>query len=338
MKHYAAVLNGEEPPDYLLLRTVGVNFEGDEELPALIKKHDRAMRLFRQMRIENAAPHKKCGAGSNLLDLKSHLARRLLEECVFCRRRCEIDRTAGDVGFCGVGSEGVVASEFLHLGEEPELVPSHTIFFRGCTMRCAYCQNWDLLPADGRGASASTTALAELVRTRAEQGAINVNWVGGDPTPNLHTVLGTLTHMEVPLPQVLNSNMYYSGETMELLEGAVDVYLADMRYGNDDCASRLSSAPGYRETVTRNFLHANRTADVLVRHLVLPGHLECCTRPVVEWCAEHLGPQVRFNLMFQYHPEYRAGEHPEINRRLTHDERVHALELCEDAGLCNLVD
>jgi putative pyruvate formate lyase activating enzyme len=204
-------------------------------------------------------------------------------------------------------------------------------------MRCVYCQNWDLLPAGGRGFTAEPEILAEIIMERARRGSINVNWVGGDPTPNLHTVLGTLNLIEVNLPQVWNSNMYCSEETMALLEGAVDVYLADMRYGNDECAVRLSSAPGYRETVTRNFLHANTTADLLVRHLVLPGHLECCTKPIIEWCAVNLGKDVRFNLMFQYRPENHAREHNDINRNLSLKERKRAREIASDAGLVNVI-
>jgi putative pyruvate formate lyase activating enzyme len=131
--------------------------------------------------------------------------------------------------------------------------------------------------------------------------------------------------------------MYITHESMKLLEGVVDVYLGDFRYGNDEHASRYSSGANYWAVTTRAFLDAKAQADVLVRQLVLPGHLECCTKPIVEWCAKYLGKNIRFNLMFQYFPEYRAHIFPEIDRMLTGVEISRAKEIVKEAGLTNLV-
>lgn len=131
---------------------------------------------------------------------------------------------------------------------------------------------------------------------------------------------------------VWNSNMFTSSEAMELLNGVIDVYLGDFRYGNDVCAEEFSGVRGYWDVVSRNFAYAFETAEVMLRHLVLPGHLECCTRPIMEWVSENM-PGAYFNLMFQYRPEYKAGLFPTIDRRLTPEERSKALAMASEYGL-----
>jgi len=270
------------------------------------------------------------------LSAKIEKANEILRHCHFCERRCGVDRLEHEVGYCGVEAVSYYASEFLHYGEEPELVPSHTIFFTGCTFSCVYCQNWDISTAPTSGTPVLPERMAEIIAMRKHQGAKNVNFVGGDPTPHLHTILQIMDKCNVNTPMVWNSNMYCSKEAMELLSGVIDVYLADFRYGNDECAQKYSNVNNYWDITTRNFLLAHEDAEVIIRHLVLPTHLECCTKPIVAWVAKHM-PGVRFNLMFQYMPYYKANQYPEINRRLSYDERKRALEIVEEAGLRNLV-
>jgi putative pyruvate formate lyase activating enzyme len=116
----------------------------------------------------------------------------------------------------------------------------------------------------------------------------------------------------------------------------VDVYLGDFKYGNDACAKKLSKVNNYLEIVQPNFKSAYKTAEILLRHLVLPGHLECCTRPIAEWVAKNI-PQTRFNLMFQYSPCYRAGGYPEIDRYLTTEEEAQAIEIVTEIGIEDLL-
>jgi putative pyruvate formate lyase activating enzyme len=268
----------------------------------------------------------------NLLDLKLELSRRMLAHCCFCERRCGADRAAGKTGYCGVGAESRYNSDFLHMGEEAELVPSHTIFFSGCTFHCVYCQNWDIAMHPRSGLWAEPPMLAGVLQEGMSQGSRNANFVGGNPDPNLHTILETIKlvgHSGRFLPMVWNSNMYTSLEAMELLNGAIDIYLGDFRYGNDDCARELSDVEGYFGVVSRNFAYTWRTAEVMVRHLVLPGHLECCTRPIMQWVGRNM-PGAYFNLMFQYRPEYQAGLFPNIDRRLTEEERRAATAMAAE--------
>jgi putative pyruvate formate lyase activating enzyme len=219
----------------------------------------------------------------------------------------------------------------VHWGEEPELVPSHTIFFSGCTFNCVFCQNWDISQNPKQGDSFSPKKVAKLMERRS-MSTRNTNWVGGDPTSNLPFILETLTYSNVNIPQIWNSNMYLTEKTMELLEGIVDVYLTDFKYGNNDCAKRLSKIDNYWDIVSRNHKIAQGQCEMIIRHLVLPNHFECCTRPVLEWISKNL-KDVRVNVMDQYRPEYNAFEHDELTRKLKSEEFERARKLADDLGL-----
>jgi putative pyruvate formate lyase activating enzyme len=162
--------------------------------------------------------------------------------------------------------------------------------------------------------------------------ARNVNWVGGDPTSNLPFILTVLRECSADIPQVWNSNMYLTEESMRLLDGVIDVYLTDFKYGNDKCALRLSNAPEYMRIVTRNHLMAKKNAEMIVRHLVLPGHVECCTLPALTWISENL-KDVKVNVMSQYRPEHRAREFPELSGYLTEEDYYRSLKIAERLGL-----
>ncbi len=285
--------------------------------------------------IHDRAHFEKCDtdatANVSLLDLKIELAERIYHDCHFCERRCGVNR-ATTPGFCGV-LDSKYSSEFLHYGEEDELVPSHTIFFTGCTFKCVFCQNWDIARHPLAGTPADPERLAQRIHERTREGSRNVNWVGGDPTPHVPTILKTLRALAtlsrrndvdvrpIHTPAVFNSNTYYSRETMKLLDGVIDTYLSDFKYGNNTCARRYSYVETYVETVTRNLLASRE--QLIIRHLVMPGHFSCCTRPIIEWVRDAM-PEVRFNLMFQYTP-YNAAPYPEINRYLSDAERRDAL-------------
>ena len=271
------------------------------------------------------------------LDGKLALAAELASPCRTCERKCGAERKECRKGVCGV-LDSRVSSEFLHYGEEPELVPSHTIFFAGCTFKCVFCQNSDISQDPAHGASIAPASLADRI---ARGGGINVNWVGGDPTSNLEYILQVmreLKRLDFNIAQVWNSNMYMSEEAMAVLEGVVDVYLGDFKYGNDRCAKRLSGVDRYFEVVSRNHRIASEQCEILLRHLVLPGHVECCTRPVLDWVAVNLpNGRLRVNVMDQYHPDYmvirETGTYPELGRRLKMPEFLEAYEYARKLGL-----
>jgi len=256
-------------------------------------------------------------ASPSLLDLEIEIAKRMLKSCRFCEWRCGVDRTAGRRGVCGLDTKTYVHSWFLHLGEEAPLVPSGTIFYGSCNFRCVYCQNWDISqehPFEVPAVNARQLALIQ--RELALRGARNINHVGGEPTPNLHTILESLKYLDVNIAQLWNSNFYMSEEALKLLIYVIDIWLPDFKYGNNNCALRLSKIPRYVDVVTRNLKIAVNYGDMIIRHLVLPNHIECCSIKVLDWIAENLPrDRVLVNIMDQYRPEYKAYEYKEISRR-----------------------
>lgn len=155
--------------------------------------------------------------------------------------------------------------------------------------------------------------LAARIDDRRRHGSRNVNFVGGEPTPNLPYILRVMSLTQENIPVVWNSNFYMSTEAVHLLDGFSDLFLTDFKYGNDDCAMRLSGIKNYWKTVTRNHKMAWNVGDMIVRHLVLPNHVECCSKPILKWISRNLGLEVVLNIMGQYRPVYRASEHADIS-------------------------
>jgi putative pyruvate formate lyase activating enzyme len=317
---YHAILEENGTAQYLDCKHIPAAFETSQPTDELWELHDETLRSFH---VQNTIQ------SPSLLDLKIELADRLFQACCFCERKCRVDRRKTP-GVCGV-QEARIATEFLHFGEETVLVPSHTIFFSGCTFQCVFCQNWDIsqLPC---GTSIAPEKLGNVIEQRKKQGAHNVNWVGGDPTSNLLYILQVLQNIDTNIAQVWNSNMYCSEETMKLLHGVIDIYLTDFKYGNDTCAKRLSKVDGYTAVVRRNHLLASEHGEMLIRHLVLPNHIDCCSKPVITFIAKHLSNSL-VNIMAQYKPEYRAYEQKDIARSISPEEVLQVKEYAEKLGI-----
>lgn len=333
LNRYFKVEKDELPARFRITKSIPVDFDHSASVEDLWEVHGREIGKYRELleSIDSKGKHIELPeATPSLLDLKVEIAERILENCHICERRCGVNRRAGEKGFCRLLVTSRYASEFLHMGEEPELVPSHTIFFTGCVFACVFCQNWDISTQPESGIVADPVDLAGIIKRRRHEGSRNVNFV--TPTPHAHSVLKIVNRVPVNVPMVWNSNMYHSMEVAKLLEGVIDVYLADFKYGDDDCARKYSKVKDYLDVVKRNHEIAYQNAEIIIRHLVMPDHLGCCTRPIAEWTAIHI-PKVRFNLMFQYTPYYRASEYPEIDRRLTSDEKRRAIGIVKEAGL-----
>lgn len=162
--------------------------------------------------------------------------------------------------------------------------------------------------------------LARTIEARRGQGSRNVNFVGGEPTPQLLWILETLKYCKTNLPTLWNSNMYMSQKTMTILDGVVDMYLSDFKYGNNQCALRLSKVQNFFEVCSRNHLLATKQAEITLRHLIMPNHVGCCTKPILQWIANNTKNKCIVNIMDQFRPEFKAREYPEINRRITEEE------------------
>jgi len=265
------------------------------------------------------------------LQEKIDKAKESLKECSLCERKCRVNRIQGEEGYCGVKNKPVLSTAFRHSGEERFLVPSYTIFFMGCNFHCQYCQNFRISQWKASGRKLSIEELADTIEK--SNSCKNVNFVGGDPTPNLPFILEALRKKELEVPVVWNSNFYMSERSMDLLSSTVDIYLSDWKYGNSECGERLSKAPDYWEIIKRNHDLAHHDSELVIRHLVLPNHFECCTKPILEYISQNYREDVIVNIMGQYRPSYRAKQHSDINRPLKRREARRAWNLAEELNL-----
>jgi len=256
---------------------------------------------------------------TSLLDLDIEIAMKIVKSCRFCEWKCRVDRASTNKGVCRLNTASYVHSWFLHIGEEAPLVPSGTIFYGSCNFRCVFCQNWDISQENPyNGAEVDPRILSIIQKELKANNARNINHVGGEPTPNLHNILASLKHLDVNIPQLWNSNFYMSEEAMKLLSHVIDIWLPDFKYGNNECALKLSKVSRYMEIITRNLKIAIEWGDMIIRHLVLPNHIECCSKPVLKWISDNIPKErVVVNIMDQYRPEYKAYEYKDISRKPT---------------------
>lgn len=282
-------------------------------------------------------PRFRVSRENGLLERKIKEVEEILRRCELCERRCGVNRMEGELGFCRAGVRPRIFGAHTHWGEEEELIPSATLFFAGCSMRCVYCQNAPGSITPALGVQWDEADIARWIEEKWEEGCRNVNFVGGEPTPYTYGILKSLNLCKADIPVVWNSNAYYSERTAEVLKGVVDIYLLDFRYFNDGCAAKLSSAPRYPDAARRNFLEAAGDSELLARVLVIPGHTGCDAKPILKWIKEELGPWTRVNIMGQYFPTWRADEFPEINRRLTPKEYGEVIDYARGIGLKNFI-
>ncbi|MEN2974460.1 MAG: radical SAM protein [Candidatus Caldarchaeales archaeon] len=355
LRWYRSVMLNNTPAKFMILKTIPVDIDLDkasvDELWRLNDElHVDSSRLFEEYFEKGSRGIETRFTEPSFLDLKIELARRMLKSCHFCEWRCGIDRTRGQRGVCKLDHRAYISSFFHHYGEEAPLIGvegkggSGTIFFTSCNFHCVFCQNWDISqPAGGveeAGVESDARRLATIAKRLRLEGAANINYVGGEPTPNLHVILESLKHLDVNVPILWNSNMYMSEEAMKLLVDVIDIWLPDFKYWSNECARRLSRVgvkKGYREVVTRNHLIASENGDMIIRHLVMPNHIECDTKPILQWIADHIGDKVLVNIMEQYRPEYRVVMKPhlyrDISRRLYGEEIAEAYNYAKMLGI-----
>lgn len=262
--------------------------------------------------------------------------------CTLCPRMCAVDRENAQ-GYCGVGVNPVVARVAPHYDEEPCIsgtCGSGTVFFSGCPLRCAFCQNAEI----SHGCFGKEIDIAGLRRAfekLIDAGCHNINLV--NPTHYAHAILKAL---EPPLhvPVVWNSSGYERVETLRALEGRVQVFLPDLKYVDSSLSARYSGAPDYFEFASKALLEMYRQAGtpqldddglirrgLIVRHLILPGCAQDSMR-VLDWTADNL-PGAWVSLMAQYTPAGRASDFPEIDRRLTRKEYGRVVDHLFKLGL-----
>ena len=271
--------------------------------------------------------------------------------CTLCPRSCGADRAAGQKGYCGVGGTKIKAARAaLHMWEEPCISGSQgsgTVFFSGCPLRCVYCQNRDIARA-GAGKEITVERLSEIFLELQEKGAANINLVTPTHyTPEIVKAVAEARDGGLTLPIVYNCGGYEKPETLRTLEGIVDIYLTDFKYMDAEAARRYSHAPDYPEIAKEALGEMVRQQPepvfdekgmmkkgVIVRHLLLPGHLKNA-EAVVKYVYETYGNRVYLSLMNQYTPLPGMEKWPEINRKVTRREYDRLLDYAVELGVEN---
>lgn len=267
----------------------------------------------------------------------------LLESCEVCPHRCGVNRLKGELGFCKTGKNAIVDSYFPHRGEEKPIRGyrgSGTVFFSYCNMRCVYCQNYQISQL-GEGREVSPEELAEIFLELQAMGCHNLNLVTpSHVVPQILSALYLAVKKGFRLPIVYNTSSFDSLESLKLLEGIVDIYLADLKYADREIARRYSKVKNYPEVAMAAIREMHRqvgdlTLDergiairgLLIRHLVLPNGL-AGTEKVAEFLGS-MSKNMAVNVMDQYYPSYMAWKYPELNRRITQREYHQALSSME---------
>ena len=236
-------------------------------------------------------------------------ARDMIAACGLCPRHCGVNRRQGERGYCRQGAEARCFREMIGFNEERALTPSHQVYFAGCNLTCGFCTVAEWNTAAEIAGEVNRAELPRIIRERRAQGARTLNLLGGEPTVSLPGILDLLAQLEAGFCVVWNTNLYFSAPAVELLAGIADIYLADLKCGNDRCAERLLGVKDYLPVVTRNLQAVRRAGEVIVRHLVLPGHYACCLVPALRWLASEM-PDVKLSLRGNYVPPAGAGPAP----------------------------
>jgi putative pyruvate formate lyase activating enzyme len=267
----------------------------------------------------------------------------LLESCEVCPHRCGVNRLKGELGFCKTGKNAIVDSYFPHRGEEKPIRGyrgSGTVFFSYCNMRCVYCQNYQISQL-GEGREVSPEELAEIFLELQAMGCHNLNLVTpSHVVPQILSALYLAVQKGFKLPIVYNTSSFDSLESLRLLEGIVDIYLADLKYADREIARRYSKVKNYPEIAMAAIKEMYRQVGdlildergiairgLLIRHLVLPNGL-AGTEKVAEFFGS-LSKNMAVNVMDQYYPSYMAWKYPELSRRITQSEYHQALSSME---------
>ncbi len=276
----------------------------------------------------------------------------IYRECRLCPRECRVDRIAGEKGFCQADSNLKVASFHAHFGEEAPLVGvggSGTIFLSHCNLGCVFCQNWDISQR-GSGTELEVSDLAGMMLQLQEQGCQNINVV--TPThfaPHVVLALDLAAGQGLRIPLVYNTCGWEKADILAILEGIVDIYLADFKYMDAGKSALYSSdASSYPGKTRSALLEMNRQVGVaqpepnglvyrglMIRHLVLPGEASGSVE-AMHWISDHLPPDTFVNIMLQYRPAYRAHLFPEIDAYVTREAYEEVVREARRSGLTNL--
>jgi putative pyruvate formate lyase activating enzyme len=277
----------------------------------------------------------RTAARSELARERVQAARAALADCRLCAYDCGVNRLAGEQGLCHAGAAARVFSAQVEVSDELELIPTFAIALSGCDLRCDFCitgkESWNARA----GEAAVARQIASRARAALRNGARTIMVLGGEPTIHLPAALEIVAELPDEATLVWKTNAHGSAEARALLDGLFEVWVADYKFGSDRCAERLAKVPDYQRVVRENLVWASDRTELIVRHVLMPDHVECCWAPVAEWLADAL-PGGKVNLRAGFWPGFHAGRHPELRRTPRLDEIRRAWEIAERYQL-NLV-
>jgi putative pyruvate formate lyase activating enzyme len=266
---------------------------------------------------------------------RATIARQLLSDCRFCAHDCRVNRLAGEHGLCHAGPDPRFFSAHTEVSDELELIPTFAIALSGCDLRCAFCITGESSWNARAGQAFDAATIAADAREALRNGVRTVMFFGGEPTIHLPAVLEFVAAMPDGARLIWKTNAHGSAQARSLLDGMFDVWLADFKFGNDTCAARLAKIPNYSRVVKENLIWASEHSDLIVRHLLMPGHIDCCWQPVAQWLAENL-PGVKMNLRPGFWPGWHSANHPELKRTISVSETSRAQAIAHQYEL-NLI-
>lgn len=258
-----------------------------------------------------------------------------LNKCRLCPHNCKVNRLEGKKGRCKCGENVKIALASLHYFEEPCISGkngSGTIFFSNCNLNCKYCQNYKI-SQQGKGKEISVQELADIFIKQQEKGANNINLV--TPTSYVYHIIEALDIAKkngLKIPIIYNTNGYENIETIELLNGYIDIYLPDLKYYSNELSKKYSGIDNYFETATKAIIKMHEQVGtpvfnedgiiqrgVIIRHLVLPNHI-LNSKHILNWIKQDMPQDTYISIMAQYFPTYKAKEDNLLNRKLTKKE------------------
>ena len=273
---------------------------------------------------------------STLARERAAAARAALADCRLCAHECGVNRLVGEAGLCHAGAEARIFMAQAEVSDELELIPTFAIALSGCDLRCDFCITGGPSWNPRAGEPVPLEILAGQARAALADGARTIMILGGEPTIHLPAALEIVAALPDDAKLVWKTNAHGSALARELLDGMFDIWLADFKFGNDACAQRLAKVPDYVRVVRENLLWANEHSELMVRHLLMPGHVDCCWQPVTEWLAAEL-PAVKVNLRSGFWPAWHSARHSDLRRTVSNSESAQAWRIARNCGL-NLVE
>ncbi len=270
----------------------------------------------------------------------------ILKNCNICPHKCNVNRIEGELGKCNSSCKIKIYSYFAHFGEEPELVGrygSGTIFFSGCNLLCIFCQNYEISHLN-QGYEISIENLSDIMIELEDKKCHNINFV--TPTHFTFQIIEAI-HLAksrgLSIPIVWNSNAYERVETLQKLEGLVDIYMPDLKFLRCSIAGRLTTADNYFQFASSAIKEMHRQVGdllidkglakrgLLIRHLIMPENFSDSFE-IIKFIADNFGTNTYLNLMEQYHPSFKSYTIPEINRRIRSDEYYKCIDYAKSLG------